>query len=295
MEFLRKLAGKARTARHLALLMVRPPAYRRRISRLISVALPKGTCDSKSVTLADQLQKDGFIMLENVFSLDRLRKVRVALEQKECVDPWHPERGRFSLEHAPETANNAHIVDVETIPETVSIANDPAVIGIVTSYFGCKPTIDDILAWWSFPGRAEPREEQFFHRDQDSIRFLKLFIYLSDVTDADGPHIFVRGSHFSNILLNAGKRFTDNEVLANADPRNIVRFTGAFGTCFLEDTFGLHKGEMPESGTRLILQVRYTMLPSMFAQPGSKKAVASSYDSYINRLIRASQATSTAE
>lgn len=226
-------------------------------------------------------------MLDQLFPIEMLRRLRRKLEQRQCQDGWHPEFGVFDRVDAPAQSNNIQILDVEEIPETVEIANHPEVLAIVSTYLGCKPTIDDVVAWWSLPGRELPFEEQFFHRDQDSIRFIKLFVQLSDVGPGDGPHVFVRGSHRSNELLGEGSRFKDEEVLAKVDEADIVTFSGPMGTCFLEDTYGLHKGQKPEDGTRLMLQVRYTMLPSMFAKPGSKKARVDGYDPYINRLIAA--------
>jgi hypothetical protein len=236
---------------------------------------------------AERLQEDGFVMLPDYFPAKTLKQVREALEANDCTDGWRPHLGRFPLARAPVDSNNVHIVDVEAIPEVIRIANDPRILAIVSRYLGCKPTIDDVLAWWSLPNRPAPYEEQFFHRDQDSIRFVKLFIYLSDVSESDGPHTFVRGSHRSRDLLKSGMRFKDEEVASTIGEEAIVRFTGPFGTCFLEDTYGLHKGQMPTTGTRLILQVRYTMLPSVFAAPGAKNAEVDGYDPYINRLIAA--------
>jgi hypothetical protein len=288
MKLISLAARKARTARNLLLIKVRPPARRKKISRLVAKMLPAAEVRrDEKLPEAERLQQDGFVMLPDIFPLEKLRRVRAALEARECTDGWRPHFGRFPLERAPAESNNVHIVDVETISEVVEIANDPAVLAIVSHYLGCKPTIDDILAWWSLPNRPAPYEEQFFHRDQDSIRFVKLFIYLSDVSESDGPHTFVRGSHVSNALLESGKRFTDEEVLAAVGEDAVVRFTGPFGTCFLEDTYGLHKGQMPTTGTRLILQVRYTMLPSAFATPGKKLAQVAGYDRYVNRLIAA--------
>lgn len=237
-----------------------------------------------AAAIAD-LQRDGFVMLDGLIPTDLLRTVRSRLEEHACFDGWRPEKGTFAVADAPADSNNVHIQDVELIPEVIAIANHPIVLGMVGRYLGCQPTIDDILAWWSLPGRPVPREEQLFHRDQDSIRFLKLFIYLSDVGESDGPHVFVRGSHQSNVLLDPGKRFSDEEVVAATNGDDTHRFVGNFGTTFLEDTFGLHKGSMPELGTRLILQVRYTMLPSVFARPGEKKGRVEGYDAYVNRLI----------
>jgi hypothetical protein len=283
-----KLMSKARTARHLALMRVRHPLRREAISKLIGKLLPSPEEDERSAGMAAQIRENGYAVIDNPLSIEKLRLLRDALEPKLCFDAWRPERGQFERKNAPDDSNNIHIVDVELIPEAVELANDPTILAAVGAYLGCKPTIDDILAWWSLPGRSAPFEEQYFHRDWDSIRFVKLFVYLSDVSEADGPHVFVRGSHRSDkLLLRPGRRRSDEDVLSQVNPEDVIRFTGPFGTTFLEDTFGLHKGTMPTTGTRLVLQVRYTMLPSPFVSTG-KQADVGAYDAYTNRFFAAS-------
>lgn len=279
-----RFMGKARTAQRLLLQQVRPPRARERVSQAIALWLPDAESDARGEAAAEKIRTDGFVALDRPVPPHKLRRVRAELEKKPCFDAWRPERGFFPLDCAPKDSSNAHVADVASIREAVEIANEPFILSAVSAYLGCKPTIDDILAWWSLPRRPAPLEEQFFHRDQDSIRFVKLFIYLSNVGEDDGPHVFVRGSHRSNVLLEGGRRFTDDEVLSRVPAEDIVRFTGPFGTAFLEDTYGLHKGAMPTSGARLLLQVRYTMLPSAFVAQ-RKIAETAGFDPYMNRFI----------
>lgn len=279
---------KARSARHLFLLRVRPPAQRRHLARLFALTRPRGLARSDQArSQAQRIREDGFVLLGKPFDEAKLRRIRDALAERECIDGWRPELGTFRLHDAPADSNNVHIVEPEAIPEVVEIANDPNVLAIISDYLGCRPTIDDVVAWWSLPGRPAPIEEQFFHRDNDSIRFLKLFIYLSDVDEDSGPHVFVRGSHRTNHLLQLGRRYSDEEVEKAGIADQVVRFTGPFGTALLEDTYGLHKGALPKDKLRLMLQVRYTMIPSIFAQKGAKKADVRGFDRYTNRLIAA--------
>ena len=34
-----------------------------------------------------------------------------------------------------------------------------------------------------------------FHQDKEFAKFFKVFVYLTDVTEGNGPHVFVEGSH----------------------------------------------------------------------------------------------------
>jgi hypothetical protein len=42
---------------------------------------------------------------------------------------------------------------------------------------------------------------------------------------------------------------------------------------------------LPKSEIRLVLQVRYTMIPSIWAKKGAKDADVSGFDRYTNRMI----------
>ena len=285
MSILALAIRKARSARSRALYRVRRPTTRKLVSRLLAFAKPAyhGTI---CATESDALHRDGFVVTDGLWTRDDLVSLRTQLEQRECYDPWSEALGSFALGDSPQESNNVRIKDVESIPEAIAIANDPKILSIVSRYIGCKPTIDEVVAWWSLPGREAPREEQFFHRDNDSIRFLKLFVYLTDVDENSGPHVFIAGSHERPEMVDAGgRRFTDDDVAQAGLLKHAHHFTGPFGTAFLEDTFGLHKGQMPIDKPRLILQVRYTLLPSIFARSKLHRAKTAGYDPYMNRVL----------
>ena len=81
---------------------------------------------------------------------------------------------------------------------------------------------------------------QKFHTDIDYTKHFKIFIYLDDVLDQDGPHIFIPGTHkrkkWSHLLI---KRYDDDDIYQNY--KNKIKFTGKKGTIFFEDTFGFHR------------------------------------------------------
>lgn len=256
------------------------------LNRLVKLAAPPALPLSPGAApILEAVNRDGFCYLPAIASVDDLRALRAQLEARPCFDPWNIDLPDFSLTDTPDLTNNARIRNVSNLPAAVQLANNPLVLSVVSQYFGCRPTIDDIVAWWSIPGRPAPKEEQFFHRDNDAVRFLKLFVYLSDVDDFEGAHEFVRGSHSENRLLARRVRYQDQEVAEAFGAERILKMTGSFGTAFLEDTFGLHKGAVPQSRPRLLLQVRYSSYPSNFARKGAVSHADARYDPYINRLI----------
>lgn len=265
---------------------LRRPKYRRIFNRLIAATRPPALeLSNANIHLFTELEREGYVNLGKPFDDSTLLRLRDALKSRMCNDPWHIEKGNFNVNDTPLDTNNARILEPESIPEAMELANNDVILSVVSQYLRCCPTIDNILSWWSIAGRPAPIEEQFFHRDNPSVRFLKLFIYLTDVTIEDGPHVFVKGSHRTGELLTKSTRFSDDEVVRAVSSERIVRFTGAFGTAFLEDTYGLHKGEVPTHSDRLIFQVTYSTLASPSAYWGTRVGDIRKYDPYINRLM----------
>lgn len=273
---------------HLLQERLRPHGWRKRLAHLIAVTRPgveKGGSGQESA----ELEKAGFAMLDGLVDAAWVSRVRGLLEARSCQDRWRKHLGKFRFDALPEQTHVADIDDVVDIPEVLALANHPKVLATVGRYFGCMPTIDSIKAWWSLPGHDEAENEQFYHRDNDSIRFLKLFVYLTDVDLESGPHIYVRGSHCSDGCYGR-RRYADEEVEQCFGKEKVHVFTGKAGTVFLEDTYGLHKGQLPEKHKRLLLQIRYSVLPTIFMSR-HKSSLAAAYvksnklSPYANRLF----------
>lgn len=149
-------------------------------------------------------------------------------------------------------------------PVLRALVSDPQLLAIARKYLGTEPAVIGARMWWSFacPADAEEQMEagQGFHYDIDGYRALTFFFYLSSVGPLDGPHIYIRGSHRKKSLrhlisLHKGRSDADIERYYGTDKQ--VVFCGDPGSGFAEDIFGFHKGQHPESGARLIVQVRY--------------------------------------
>ena len=133
------------------------------------------------------------------------------------------------------------------------------------SYLESKPVIDILSMWWhtDFSDKPDSQAAQYYHFDLDRPKWLKFFIYLTDVESTNGPHTYVAGSHKSQgipaQLLDKGyARLSDEEVERHYDAKDLMEFVAPRGTIIVEDTRGLHKGKHVENGDRLILQVQYS-------------------------------------
>jgi hypothetical protein len=153
--------------------------------------------------------------------------------------------------------------DVIDNADVQGLMADRSLIAVAQSYLRSKPIFDVMSMWWHTAYSKQPDSDaaQFYHFDMDRIKWLKFFIYLTDVASGNGPHCFIAGSHRSggiprHLLAKGYTRLTDEEVAASFAPERFIEFTGLRGTVIAEDTRGLHKGKHVVSGDRLLLQLQ---------------------------------------
>lgn len=258
---------------------IRSPQSRKRIADAIAFFRPKNRAADRPDATA--LMRDGVMMFPGYLSGERAAALREVLAAMPCRDPWNTAAGHFQLEGAPAGTHVADIVDAPLLKAAHDVAFDERLLAIAADYFGSVPYVDSVQAWWSLSGNDQPQEAENFHRDNDGIRFLKFFLYLTDVDEDQGPHKFVKGSHVESKLLDA-RRLSDEEVEAAFGADRILTMTGRAGDGFIEDTFGVHKGQLPLRGIRLLLQVRYSITPTIFR---SRLTVADRAPARNNRSI----------
>lgn len=244
--------------------------------------------DSDKSTMLNELNKEGFVNLGIALSENQIEVILEKLKGIECYDLEQNDHLSVNIEAPGKEVQLAHYKREELvgISEIVEIANDSRILNLVSEYLGVKPTISNINCWWSFGDRDVAKEAQFFHRDVDDYKFLKMFFYLTDVNEENGPHIFVKGSHKVNKLLQL-RRFSDIEVVENFG-NNIITLIEPKGSCFIEDTYGIHKGQLPVRGKRLLLQMQYSYLPLHVENYSPRESTlmgSLKLDKYINRLL----------
>jgi len=164
----------------------------------------------------------------------------------------------------------AYHFDAQHVMETYAaqkIVSEPWFLRVAQDYLGCRPVNDLVAMWWSTAAskKASSEAAQLYHFDMDWIKFLKFFVYLTDVTEDTGPHCYVAGSHRRKpkALLRDG-RFLDEELKGHYAHEDFVEIAGPTGTIFVADTRGFHKGRPLVTGTRLIFQVEFAV--SLFGQ-----------------------------
>ncbi len=154
---------------------------------------------------------------------------------------------------------------------------DPSLLAIAQSYFNCLPRVDVLGMWWHSNFNSHPDSEaaQLYHFDMDRIRWLKIFIYLTDVGPNDGPHSFVSGSHRTDaisaeILRKGYNRLSDNEVIQSFGKAKCLEFCAPRGSLIVEDTRGLHKANVVQAQGRSRLMLQLQLSNSLFGGSTSK-------------------------
>lgn len=260
-------------------------------ARKIASTLPSYTDSATGKETFKLLTKDGYAPLPELVSQKQVSEMRAYFDTKKTTNPYNLGAGSFSAPSGVPVGTHVAYFnheDVVNAPHFLRIANDPSIISAISSEFGAKPTISYMAAWWSIAHGEAAQHAELFHRDVDDLHFIKLFLYLTDVDEESGPHVFVRGSHKVNALTEI-RRLSEEEVAKVFGASNILLFKGPAGTAFLENTYGIHRGVPPTRRPRLLLQVLYSLTPYV---GGPARPVAAyresvdgiSLDKYINRI-----------
>lgn len=215
-----------------------------------------------------RLETDGYHVFENCLSAEFCQRLLDKTLQLDCLIMGdeesargaQPRRGRYDR-NAPKAAKylatNDDTTDIEEIQDLMS---DASLIAVAQNYLRSKPIFSGISLWWSPAVKDVPDSEaaQEFHWDMERIRWLRFFIYLTDVTHDSGPHCFIKGTHRTGAIperfRNLGyARVKDETIIDHYGQGAYLEFTGRRGTIIAEDSRGFHKGMLPLKQDRLLL------------------------------------------
>jgi hypothetical protein len=267
------------------------PDLRRQLARVWSIFKPSTInfkIDYITKVRLNTLRSDGLVSDMPAITEDQLSIILAYFKSQPCHDPYRLNLGQFSWDKVPSHECNMAMYTVEQIvnaPYVMQLFNHPELINLAEAYLGCKPTLDNISCWWSYSERSKAKGTQRFHRDFDSIGGFKVFFYLTDVGPEQGPHEYIIGSHTER-KIETGAAIPD-DLLWHQYERNIACvITGPAGTSFVADTFGIHRGQLPTFGKRLLLSAQYNINVSPHGPklPIIKYKNCLNYDRYVNRL-----------
>lgn len=280
------IARDDRYRRHFLQRRVKGNALRAAAAKRAARNLPPPSAYAAN-DLITALDQDGYVMTPNIVTPEQVEAMRAYFTGRPVRDNYRPDSPVFRppFEKAPPGTHVAFYQhkEVASCPHALDLANSPILLNTVAISLGVKPIASYITAWWSLPARDGAQHAELFHRDVDDYDWVKFFLYLTDVDEDAGPHVYIAGSHRDERLTEV-RRYTDMEVYDTFGRDREVRFTGPAGTAFLERTYGVHRGVPPITKPRLVFQVLYSMTPSIYGPRRPIIDLPMNYDPYVNQV-----------
>lgn len=143
--------------------------------------------------------------------------------------------------------------------EIQKILQDGQLLALAANYLNSNPVVIGSRLYFSLAHKKrEFLTPENWHVDaEDGLRFVKLFIALSEIGPNNGPTGFILGSHLNlPRKFYSGRRFFQEELNRNFKG-NFVEATGEKGSIYFVDTRGLHRGTPVLEGHRLLFHCLY--------------------------------------
>tara|TARA_B110000003_G_C16651578_1_gene534402 strand:+ start:1104 stop:2066 length:963 start_codon:yes stop_codon:yes gene_type:complete len=211
----------------------------------------------------DELKENGYCKFSEILNSDNINELIKTAKKLKSFDG-----NSFVYFDEKKLNNTRYNFDKNELINQSSIQKlimDEAIIDIARQYFESEPIFDMPAMWWSTPFGDGPSSEaaQLYHFDLDRVKWLKIFFYLTDVNDFNGPHFYIEKTHKINSkpkeLLSRGYvRISDDEMKNYFDDNNFKVIKGSKGLAFAADTLCWHKGKNLTKGSRLVLELNYT-------------------------------------
>lgn len=167
------------------------------------------------------------------------------------------------------------------------------VLDIANSYIGMLSKIQTADIWYTIPRPSDrPRSaSQNWHRDREDERFVKLFLFLSDIDDDAGPTEYIPETRVGGRYEHLCPRVSGNipgrlvyprpsEVERTVAKEDIVRCTGPIGTLYFIDTSNLHRGGFCRDKGRLWAHWICVSPASLQSRPRFKLSPAGGDDAF---------------
>ena len=218
-----------------------------------------------------QLIRDGYIQCPNLWNSADIDEM--------CIPPKHQiwdvvtsDEKSIQIADYNESKRLPNYVRVSCAidPDNVAIkkfTENPAFQLLIEGYLGNNAQLRSVRLAYTYPStNKNPSSEaaQLYHYDLDSLRWLKVFIYCSDVSIENGPHCAILGSHKEGVktesIRRQGYARIPDIIMKQQHPDLEERvFLGAKGTVLLGDTRAYHKGMPVLTGHRTMIQLLYTI------------------------------------
>jgi hypothetical protein len=140
------------------------------------------------------------------------------------------------------------------------------ILDIANAYFEMFTRLRYFNVWHTLATRSAPRESQLWHRDREDLLIMKIFVYISDVSQDAGPFTYAPGTHAKGAIRQEPayaleghiRRTTDDQMAAVVPPSLWKTAVGSRGTLVFADTRGFHKGGLARGTDRLMYTCMFT-------------------------------------
>lgn len=154
--------------------------------------------------------------------------------------------------------------EVATHPEFLRFALHPEMVAIARDYLGGAPLIGEMSYWVASPLAEDFDGSQLFHIDNDDVRQLKVFVFVSDVDESNGPLTIVDAENSAVVKKKWGydwkrrSRIPDAFVKDLTGSEAITPLLGKEGTvAFVDTSRCFHYGSRCATNFRHMFLLQY--------------------------------------
>lgn len=206
--------------------------------------------------IVQELNDNGHITIKNFFDKDLLLPIKEEFEQKKAEGKL-----QYNDNYTEQFAHPVAYMDT-----VANIPFDDKLLDIATMFFGCMPTLNNVQLRKSKATNLEENrlpgngQTTLFHCDKDGPRFIKMFLYLDDVDEDNGPFTYVHKSHLEKFEgWRSSYRRSHEEIESIYGTDRIKYLTGNVGDLIIANTSGFHKGKKVIKNERLLLTIYYNI------------------------------------
>ena len=220
--------------------------------------------DQSSSDLTFKLRKDGFMELEKLSdeTTASLIEYFLASQKEEYADL----KSFFNRKRAENFVRSEEVDICLNRDLCLSVLTDLKLMPIVEEFLRLDKRDISISAkvdaLFKLDGERKLRNNYDdaleFHRDIDSLRFVKAFSYLVDIEKGCGEHeVCIRSHKFLPLSLRPIQRQKYANLKNTLPYFELKSVTGKAGFSWIEDTTTYHRGTVPTYGDRLILSLSF--------------------------------------
>jgi hypothetical protein len=151
----------------------------------------------------------------------------------------------------------------------VRMALQPRLVAMLGAYIGELPRLMDVLLTYSTPSDEPLSYSQLWHKDFDDVKTLKVFVYLTDVSQhEDGPFTFLPGPASDRVGFTLRSHLSDDEFFKRARRDETMEIRAPRLAAFVCETSRcFHMGSRVHAGhARLMYTATFISSPNVYPE-----------------------------